>query len=61
MCRRGPDHISRRNRHLAAEAPAESDTSELTTGMTAAFTRGRNSRITVSASRLASSRPDSDD
>jgi hypothetical protein len=38
MWRRGPDHISRRNCHLAAEAPAEFDTSEPTTGMTAPFT-----------------------
>ena len=39
MCRRGPDNIARRTRDPAAEAPAEFDTSELTTGMTAAFNR----------------------
>jgi hypothetical protein len=38
-----------------AEAPAECDTSELTTGMTAAFTHDDNSRNAASASRLASS------
>ena len=33
MCRRGPHHKARRTRHSAAEALAEFDTSELTTGM----------------------------
>jgi hypothetical protein len=55
MCRRSPDHIARRTRHPAAEAPAEFDTSELTTGMTATFTHDDNSRNAASASRLASS------
>jgi hypothetical protein len=55
MCRRGPDNIARRTHYLAAEAPAEFDTSELTTGMTATFTHDDNSRNAASASRLASS------
>jgi hypothetical protein len=46
--------ISRRHRHLAAEAPAEFDASELATGMTDAFTHDGNSRNAASASRLAS-------
>jgi hypothetical protein len=55
MYRRGPDHISRRNRHLAAEAPAEFDTSELATGMTAAFTHDDNSHNAGSGQRGARS------
>jgi hypothetical protein len=55
VCRRGPDDIARRNRHPAAEASARFDTSELTTGMTAAFTHDDNSHNAASASRLASS------
>jgi hypothetical protein len=54
MCWRGPDHIARRTHYPAAEALAEFNTSELTTGMTAAFHDG-NSPNAVSASRLASS------
>jgi hypothetical protein len=38
MCRRGPDNMARRTRHLAAEAVAEFDTSELATELTAAST-----------------------
>jgi hypothetical protein len=44
MCRRGPDNIGRTTHYLAAEAPAGFDASELTTGMTAAFTHNGNSR-----------------
>jgi hypothetical protein len=55
MCWRGPDNIARRNRDRAAEAPTRFDASELTTGMTAAFTHDDNSRNAASASRLASS------
>jgi hypothetical protein len=44
---------SRDKRPSTAEAPAKFDTSELTTGMTAAFTHDGNSRNAVSASRLA--------
>jgi hypothetical protein len=49
MCGRGPDDIARRMRHPAAEAPAEFDTSELATGMTAAFTHDGNLRNAASA------------
>jgi hypothetical protein len=48
MRRCGPDHIARRTRRLAAEAVAEFDTSELTTGMTAAFTHNGNSHNAAS-------------
>jgi hypothetical protein len=55
MGRRGPDHITRRPRDRAAEASAKFDTSELATGMTAAFTHDSISHNAASASRLASS------
>jgi hypothetical protein len=45
----------RARRDFSAEAPAEFDTSEPTTGMTAAFTHDGNSREAVSAARFASS------
>jgi hypothetical protein len=55
MRRCGPDHIARRTRRLAAEAVAEFDTSELTTGMTAAFTH--NATRTTLLRRGTRSRP----
>jgi hypothetical protein len=57
MRRRGPDNIARRTHHPAAEAPAEFDTGELTTGMTASFSHDGNSRNAVSASPALSARP----
>jgi hypothetical protein len=52
VCRRGPDNITRTTHYPAAEAPAEFDTSELATELTAASTHDGNSRNAASTSRL---------